>query len=121
MLTYDERVALMRRLQLLVSAILYQRTGGRTGGKRAEIEELAAECGCHTMTMYRYLGGVGPFSQNKGGKGLMSRVLYLPRFDVLVRLAQVSTASMDWIAFGKGAPPACVRVYQASVPREQVA
>ncbi len=111
--TAEERLEVMRRLQLVLLAKIHERTGGRRGSVKAESLELADECGCSEWAIQRYMGWNGPLARSRGGTSLMARVTYLPRFDVLMRVAQVTGASLDWMAFGKGAVPHCVKAYEA--------
>ncbi len=66
LLPLEERREIMRRVQAVVRAIILHRTGGRRGSMRAEVEDLARECGCNPSTIARYLGWDGPLS---GGAG----------------------------------------------------
>lgn len=106
LLPVQERLRIARRVQACAWAILRERTGGRRGGLRAEVDELARECGCSYSAISRLIGWGGALSANGWGASRQQVGIYLPRLDLIVRLAQVAKVSLDWLVLGQGRAPA---------------
>lgn len=101
----DKRAA-AERIAAVVRRILDVRTGGRYGGRDAEVGELAAEIGCSKSSVYSMLGARGGLGRQRcSGRGYHALTVFLPRLDVVIRLCQVADVSADWLLLGKGRAP----------------
>jgi hypothetical protein len=119
LLAVQDRLVIARRVQACVRAILLERTGGRRGSMRAEVDELAAECGCSHSGIARLLGWGGALSKRGWGRSRQQVGIYLPRVDVLVRLAQVGRVSLDWLVLGTGKAPTWAHLVDVDVITEE--
>lgn len=105
-ITPTDKIATAKRIAAVTNRIIDVRTGGRYGGRKAEVEELARELGCSSAPVWTMMGKRGGLSGNpRGGRGYYATNVFLPRLDVVIRLCQVAGISADWLLLGTGRAP----------------